>query len=128
MTFDAIVFAASAAVSLGASWILVSRIERMGGRLGVTEATLGLLAALAADAPEITSAVSALAGHQQEVGAGVVVGSNVFNLAALLGLGAVVAGSVALHRRVVLLTGTVSLWIAAVCAATVARWVSAGSA
>jgi cation:H+ antiporter len=112
---DAVAFVLGAAVSLAASWVLVSRIERMGNRLGVTEAMLGLIAALAADTPEITSAVSALASHQHEIGSSVVVGSNVFNLAALLGLGAVVAGWVALHRRVVVLTGGISLWIAAVC-------------
>jgi len=112
---DVLAFVLGAAVSLAASWVLVSRIERMGNRLGVTEAMLGLIAALAADAPEITSAISALASHQQEIGSGVVVGSNVFNLAALLGLGAVVAGWVALHRRVVVLTGAISLWIAAAC-------------
>ena len=112
---DAVAFVLGAAVSLAASWVLVSRIERMGNRLGVTEAMLGLIAALAADTPEITSAISALASHQQEIGSSVVVGSNVFNLAALLGLGAVVAGWVALHRRVIVLTGAISLWIAGVC-------------
>ncbi len=117
-TPDATVFFLSAAASLWASWLLVSRIERIGGRLGVTEAMLGLVAALAADTPEITAALGAMASHQQEVGAGVVIGSNVFNLAALLGLGAAVAGWVALHRRVVLLTGLMSLWIAAACVLT----------
>jgi cation:H+ antiporter len=121
----ALAFVFGTAVSLVASWLLVSRIERMGGRLGITDAMLGLVAALAADAPEITSAISALAGHQQEIGAGVVVGSNVFNLAALLGLGAVAAGWVALHRRVVVLTGAVSLWIALVSVLTVLGWLSA---
>ena len=124
MILTSAAFVVGAAVSLGASWLLVSRIERLGGRLGVTEAMLGLLAALAADAPEITTAVSALAGRQQEVGAGVVVGSNVFNLAALLGLGAVVAGWVALHRRVVALTGAVSLWIATICVVIVLGWLA----
>ena len=114
-TVDVFAFVLGAAVSLAASWMLVSRIERMGNRLGVTEAMLGLIAALAADTPEITSAISALASHQQEIGSSVVVGSNVFNLAALLGLGAVVAGWVALHRRVVVLTGVISLWIAGAC-------------
>jgi cation:H+ antiporter len=75
---------------------------------------LGLVAALAADAPEITSAAAALARGQRAVGVGVVLGSNVFNLAALLGLGAVVAGQIALHRRVVILEGAVGLWMAAV--------------
>jgi cation:H+ antiporter len=53
--------------------------------------------------------------HEQTVGAGVVIGSNVFNLAALLGLGAILAGRIALHRRVVILTGTVALFVALVC-------------
>lgn len=117
--------ALSAAVSLLASWVLVGRIEHMGGRLGVTEAMLGLIAALAADAPEITASISALIGHQPDVGAGVTVGSNVFNLAALLGLGAVAAGWVALHRRVIVLTGAIALYIAAVCTFTVLHWLPA---
>jgi cation:H+ antiporter len=112
-------FVAGALVSLGTSWVLVTRIERIGGRLGASEAMLGLLAAVAADTPEISSAVSALAHDQQSVAAGVVLGSNVFNLAALLGLGAVVAGGIALHRRVVALEGGIGLWVAAVALLTV---------
>ena len=93
VTLQVLVFCVAAAVSLATSYLLVTRLERIGERLGLSEALLGLVAALAADAPEITSAVSALAQHQQKVGAGVIIGSNVFNLAALLGLGGVVAGS-----------------------------------
>jgi cation:H+ antiporter len=48
-----------------------------------------------------------------------VLGSNVFNLAALLGLGAVVAGGIALHRRVVALEGVIGVWVAAVALLTV---------
>jgi cation:H+ antiporter len=103
------------AVSLAASWVLVSRLERLAERAGFSEALLGLVAALAADAPEITSAVTALARGQASVGAGVVIGSNVFNLAALLGLAAVVAGYVAFHRRVVLLAGIPGVWVAICC-------------
>ncbi len=113
-----LVFCLAAAVSLATSYLLVTRLERIGERLGLSEALLGMVAALAADAPEITSAVTALAQHQQKVGAGVIIGSNVFNLAALLGLGGVVAGSIALHRRVVILGGVIALWVAAVCLVT----------
>ncbi|MGH8980668.1 MAG: hypothetical protein ACRDWE_06560 [Acidimicrobiales bacterium] len=113
-------FFAGAAVSLASSWIVVSRIERVGGRLGASEALLGLVSALAADAPEITSSVSALLQHHGDVGAGVVIGSNVFNLAALLGIGSVVAGFVALHRKVVVFEGVIALWVALACALTVA--------
>ena len=113
-----LVFGLAAAVSLATSYLLVTRLERIGERLGLSEALLGMVAALAADAPEITSAVTALAQHQQKVGAGIIIGSNVFNLAALLGLGGVVAGSIALHRRVVILGGVIALWVAVVCLVT----------
>jgi cation:H+ antiporter len=114
-----VAFAAGAVTSLAASHRLVSRLERVGAWLGLSEALLGMVAALAADAPEISASVSALAGHQQRVGAGVVLGSNVFNLAALLGLGAVVAGRIGLHRRVVVLSGTIACWAAIVALAVV---------
>src|SRR5712691_4218467 len=106
-----LLFAAGVAVSLAGSWLLVSRLERLGERAGLSEALLGMVAALAADAPEITAAVAALAHRQASVGAGVVIGSNVFNLAALLGLGALVAGRIGLHRRVVWLSGSVGVWV-----------------
>lgn len=117
--FLILAFLLSAMVSLGSSWVLVSRLERVGAALGFSEALLGILAALAADAPEITAAVTAIANQQAKVGAGVVIGSNVFNLAALLGLTAVLAGGIALHRRVVLLEGVVAVWVAAICVAVI---------
>jgi cation:H+ antiporter len=105
-------FLLGAFLSLATSWVLVTRLERVGERIGISEGLLGMVAALAADAPEITASVSALAQHQFGIGVGVVVGSNVFNVAALLGLGSVVAGRIHLHRRVVVLAGVVALWVA----------------
>jgi cation:H+ antiporter len=110
-----VAFVVGAIVSLATSWLLVTRLERVGERLGLSEALLGVVAALAADAPEITASVTAVIHHQPTVGAGVVIGSNVFNLAALIGLGAVVAGRIGLHRRVVALSGAVALVISMVC-------------
>jgi len=115
-----VAFVLGAIVSLATSWVLVSRLERVGERLGFSEALLGMVAALAADAPEITASITALAHHQRAVGSGVVIGSNVFNLAALLGLGAVVAGRIALHRKVVLLGGAVAMIVAIGCLLAVA--------
>jgi cation:H+ antiporter len=114
-----VVFGLGAVASLTTSWALASRLERIGELLGLTEGLLGLVAALAADTPEITSALTALSHHQHAVGAGVVLGSNVFNLAALLGLSAVMAGRTRLHRRVILLDGAVGLWTAGACLCTV---------
>jgi cation:H+ antiporter len=127
VAIDLMIFLAGAAVSLSASYLLVTRLERIGEWLGLSEGLLGVLAALAGDGPEITSAVTALALHQNKIGAGVVIGSNVFNLAALLGLGAVVAGGIALHRRVILLGGVVGAWVAVVCLVTVLGLVPAGA-
>ena len=117
-------FALGAVVSLAMSWVLVTRLERVGERFGLSEALLGMVAALAADTPEITASITALAHQQRTVGAGVVIGSNVFNLAALLGLGAVVAGGFSLHRRVILLGGTIAIWVAVVCLITITGLVS----
>ena len=85
------VFFVSIAVMLLASARFASRLDHVGLRLGLPEALLGLLTALAADAPEISSALSALVQHEHAVAVGVVVGSNAFNLAAMLGLSAVIA-------------------------------------
>jgi Ca2+/Na+ antiporter len=43
-------FLAGALVSLATSWVLVTRLERVGERLGLSEALLGIVAALAAGA------------------------------------------------------------------------------
>ncbi len=107
-------FVLAGAASLAASHLLTSRIERLGGRIALTEALLGLVTALAADSPEITSAVSAMQSGQHTVGVGVVLGSNVFNIAALLGLGSLVAGRIHLHRDVVVLEAVVAGVVVAV--------------
>lgn len=125
---EGLVFLLGAAVSLTSSWMVVSRIERLGQRFRLSEAVIGLLAALTGDGPEITSAVTALVHHERSIGAGVVLGSNVFNLAALLGLGAVVAGTIVLHRRVIFFSGFVALWTAVSCVLGVFGVLPAGAA
>jgi cation:H+ antiporter len=123
----AIVFPLAALVSVAASALLVSRLERLAGRVQLTEAMLGLVVALAADSPEITSAITASAHGQGDIGAGVVLGSNVFNLAALMGLGAIVAGRVHLHRKVVALDGATAMWVALLSLVVVATGIGGGA-
>jgi cation:H+ antiporter len=120
-----VAFPVAAALALGASFLLVSRIDRLAARKQLSETMLGLIVALAADAPEITSAITASSHGQTGIGAGVVLGSNVFNLAALLGLGAIVAGRINLHRRVVVLDGVVAMWVAAVAVVVVSTGLGA---
>src|SRR5256714_14523146 len=119
------VFLVSIGVMLAASTIFASRLDHIGLRLGMPETLLGLLTALAADAPELSSAVSALVQHQRAVAVGVVVGSNAFNIAAMLGLSALVTARVRARHETLELEGFVGLWLLAVTLAGVAGGLAA---
>src|SRR3954454_12268572 len=109
-----LLFVGSFAVTVAASIVLARELDRIGERLGFSEALLGIVTALGADAPEIASAVAALVAGHEDTGVGVVVGSNIFNLAALLGVSALIAGSVRIHRHGLFLTGGVAVLVAVV--------------
>ena len=104
--------AACLVVSVGSGFVLARELDRVGVRLGVTEGMLGILTALGADAPEISTAAVAVLSDKPAIGVGVVLGSNVFNLAALLGLSALVAGGVRVGHRAALLEGSAAIMIA----------------
>jgi cation:H+ antiporter len=113
-------FVASIALMLLASAVFARRLDHMGLRLGLPEALLGLLTALAADAPEVSSAIAALLQGKHDLAVGVVVGSNAFNLAAMLGVSAVVAGHVRARHETLELEAFVGLWLLAVMLAVIA--------
>ncbi len=113
------VFLASAVVSLIASDQLVKALERLGTEFGAPQVLLGLVAAVAADGPELTSTVTALLSGRHALGLGVLFGSNVFNIAALLGLGPFLANRVTFHQKVVVMEGTVAIGVAVAGFATV---------
>jgi cation:H+ antiporter len=117
-------FAVSLAVTLAAARLFARRLDRLGVRFGFPEALIGLLTALAADGPEVTSALVALTKGAHSVSIGVLVGSNVFNLAAMIGLSGVLAGAVWLPREVLLLEGSVSAAVTAIAAALLLRWIA----
>jgi cation:H+ antiporter len=121
-------FLLSLAVTLAAARLFARRLDRLGVRFGFPEALIGLLTALAADGPEISSALFALIKGAHDVGVGVLVGSNGFNLAAMIGLSAVLAGRVRLPREVLLLEGLVGLLITVLAGALLLGWLSPGVA
>ncbi len=96
------------AVVVGSMW-LSRALTTLSQRIPIQPGLMGLITALGADSPEITSAVTALVAGEHEVGLGVVLGSNLFNLAGLLGLSGVLAGRIALPRPSLLFNGGVSL-------------------
>ncbi len=116
--------ALSLAVTLGAARMFAARLDRLGVAFGLPEALVGLLTALAADGPEISSALIALAKGEHAVGVGVVVGSNAFNLAAMIGLSALLAGSVALPRAALAVEGAMALAAVLLASAVLLGWLA----
>ncbi len=82
----AALFVVSLVVTLAAARLFARRLDRLGTRFGFPEALVGVLTAVAADGPEVTSALVALAKGAHNVSVGVLIGSNAFNLAAMIGL------------------------------------------
>lgn len=104
-------FVASIALMLLASAVFARRLDHIGLRLGLPETLLGLLTALAANAPELASAVTALIANHHAVAVGVSVGASAFNIAAMLGLSAVVTARVRVRHEALELEAFVGLWM-----------------
>ena len=117
-------FLVSLVITLVAARQFARRLDRLGVRFGFPEALIGLLTAVAADGPEISSALFALIKGAHDVGVGVLVGSNGFNLAAMIGLSALLAGRVRLPREVLLLEGMVGLLVTLFATALLLGWLS----
>jgi cation:H+ antiporter len=114
--FAAVAFLVGLAATLGASEVLVWGLSRLGLKLGLAAGLLGLLTALGADSPEIASASSAVVSGAGDVGIGVILGSNLFNLAALLGLPGLLAGRLPLPRLAPVVDGAANLLVTLVAA------------
>jgi cation:H+ antiporter len=118
-------FVVSLLVTLAAARAFAGRLDRLGVHFGLPEALIGLLTALAADGPEISSALVALIKGAHGVSVGVLVGSNVFNLAAMVGLSAVLAGCVCLPRDVLVFEGAAAMVTTLIVGALLLGWLSA---
>ena len=118
-------FVGSLVVTLAAARVFARRLDRIGVRFGFPEPLIGLLTAVAADGPEICTALVALIKGAHSVSVGVLMGSNVFNLAAMLGLSALLVGSVRLPREALLLEGLVGAFATATTAAVLLGWLPA---
>jgi cation:H+ antiporter len=121
-------FVGSLAVTLAAAGFFARRLDRLGFRLGLPETVLGLLTAAAADSPELASAITALLKGEHSAGVGVVVGSNVFNLAAMIGGSALLAGLVHVRRESLAVEGAVGLAVLLASSALVVGWLPPAAA
>lgn len=115
-------FVVSLTVTLVAARFFAQRLDSIGTRFGLPEAMIGLLTALAADGPEISSAMIALVKGAHSTSVGVLVGSNAFNLAAMIGVSALLTGCVALARRDLAPEAALCVAITIIAAAVLVRW------
>jgi cation:H+ antiporter len=115
-----ILLVVSVVATLAAAGLFARRLDRLGHQLGIAEPLVGLITALAADAPELSSGAAAIARGHRDVGVGVLVGSNMFNLAAMIGLSAILAGSVRLDRSALVREGAVAMLAIGIASAVLA--------
>jgi cation:H+ antiporter len=121
-------FVAALAVTLAAAATFARRLDRLGAKYGLPEVWIGLLTALAADGPEVSSALVALIKGAHDTSVGVIVGSNTFNLAAMIGISALIAGCVQVARHTLVLEAAVALAVTAVVIALLVGWLPAVAA
>ena len=126
VSWTLLVFSGSFALAILSSLVLGADLDRIGRRLHLSEGLIGLLTALGADGPEICSAIIALRAGYHDVGVGVILGSNIFNLAALLGLCAIVVGHLRVGRHGLILDGVVGILLTLLASALIFRLVAPG--
>ncbi len=119
-----LLFAFSVALTLAAAALFADRLDHIGPRIGLPESITGLLTAFAADGPEISAALIALSRGDKGVSLGIVFGSNVFNLAAMIGVSAILAGSVRLARGPLLIEASLAILALLLAAGVIARLLS----
>lgn len=100
---------------LGSNW-LVESASQVAKSLGVSELVIGLtIVAAGTSLPEVATSVIAALKKESDIAVGNAVGSNIFNLLGVLGLGAVVApGGIAVAERVLQFDLPVMLFVALV--------------
>lgn len=84
-------FVASLLLAVGASASFTHRLEIIGDRLHFSPGLVSGLAALGANIPNYVAALAAAMSGQAGVGIGIIIGSNIYNLAVILGISALVS-------------------------------------
>jgi len=75
--------------------IFVDNLVDIGGALGISQIILGVTAAaIGTSLPEFGSAMIASLSGSVDIGVGTIIGSNIWNIAAILGISAIAAGTI----------------------------------
>jgi cation:H+ antiporter len=81
-----LVFMMSLLVTLGASALFTRTLEAISDMFDLSTGLLSLLGALGANIPNYTASIVAIAGAQFAVGLGIIIGSNIYNIAIILAI------------------------------------------
>ena len=103
-------------LALGSRWLVESAVS-FAAALGVSEMVIGLtIVAAGTSLPEVATSVIASIKGERDIAVGNVVGSNIFNILAVLGIGGLFAADgVAVLERAVAVDIPVMLAVAAIC-------------
>ena len=95
-----VVLIVSLLIVIKAADLFVDNIVHIGKALGVSQIVLGVTAAaIGTSLPEFGSALIASLGGNAEMGVGVVIGSNIWNVAGILGITATITGLVQAEKK-----------------------------
>lgn len=81
-----LLFAGSVLLTLSASAWFTHRLEMVCASLELPISLLSLLGALGANIPNYAASIAAIAGGQVDVGLGIIIGSNIYNVAIILSI------------------------------------------
>jgi len=84
-------FLISLLIVLGAAAWFTRRLEALCDRLDLSAGMLSILGALGANIPNYIASIVAIANGHQDVGLGIIIGSNIYNLAIILGISTLAA-------------------------------------
>lgn len=105
-----IVLIISLLVLIKSANLFVDNLVEIGESLGVSHIILGVTAsAIGTSLPEFGSAMIAILTGSSDIGVGVVIGSNIWNIAGILGISAFVAGVIHTNRQEMTRDGVMTL-------------------
>jgi len=97
-------------IVIKSSDLFVDNIVEIGAALGISQIILGVTAsAIGTSLPEFGSAMIASLSGSTEIGVGTVIGSNIWNIAGILGISATVAGVIGTNPKGITRDGMVTL-------------------
>ncbi|MDR2967396.1 MAG: calcium/sodium antiporter [Methanobacteriaceae archaeon] len=95
-----VVFIVSLLIVIKSANLFVDNIVEIGAALGISHVILGVTAAAAGTSlPEFGSALIASLGGNTAMGVGVVIGSNIWNVAGILGITATITGIIKVDKK-----------------------------